>query len=96
MGLLGKKSNKDSKEEKKYAIVREKMKNRGLGDLSDEYADLVKYLFTMEEGMFLQDMAFGKSEKDYLNLTQSRLNLIEEQNWIIIKLLNEISQKLDK
>lgn len=93
MGLF---KNKEEKEAQKLERIKAEMNSRGLGDLPDEYSKLVNGLFTMEFGMFLQDMAIGKSEKDYLNLTASRLNVIEEQNWIIIKLLNEISQKLDK
>ena len=35
----------------------------------------------------------GKNEKAYLELCNSRLSIIQEQNWMIIKLLHDIAQK---
>lgn len=90
MGLFKSKEDKDAQKEKK---INELLERRGLQNFPEEYREILKYTLGQENGVTLMDLAPGKNEKTYLDLIASRLSIIEEQNWMIIKLLHDISQK---
>ena len=94
MGMFG---NKETKEEKQARKAQEAMAKYGLNKLSAEYGEAVKNISlalagtgAIETGSLLSGM---KSEDI---LKTSYLNALLEQNWIIIRQLDEISKKLDK
>jgi len=94
MGLFGGKESKEDKQERK---TQELLSKYGLSNLSVNYADAVKSISTelagtgaIEVGSLLSGM---KSEEI---LKTSYLNALVQQNWIIIRQLDEISKKLDK
>jgi len=90
MGLL----NKESKEEKQERKTQELMQKYGLDKLDAEYANAVRNINNeligtglMETGLKLS-MASAPEQ-----LKISYLNSIMQQNWIIIRLLNDIKNK---
>lgn len=84
---------KEEKEQRKEEKINELLERHGLQNFPKEYREILKYTLNQEAATTLIDIAPGKGEKDYLNLLASRLSIIEEQNWMIIKLLHDISQK---
>lgn len=88
MGLLG--NNEDKKEEKALAAL----KKHHLEDISSNYAEAVKEINLELAGTGAMEMgaklSFAKNEE---LLKISYLKTIVEQNWIIIRMLDEISKK---
>ena len=92
MGLFASQEEKDAKKEEK---LNQMMAKYGLENLSPEYRDQVKKIATelmgtgmMETGMTL---SFGTKTEDQLKIYY--LRTILEQNWMIIRLLDEIKRK---
>lgn len=87
MGLFG----NDNKSEDKAAKI---MAKYGLEDVSPTYADKVKDIAQELAGMGLQEtgmkLSMAKAEEQ---LKVSYLHAIFEQNWIIIRLLDDIAKK---
>ena len=87
MGLFG----NDNKSEDKAAKI---MAKYGLEDVSPKYADKVKDIAQELAGMGLQEtgmkLSMAKAEEQ---LKLSYLHAIFEQNWIIIRLLDDIAKK---
>ena len=88
MGLLG------NSDEKQAAKAQKIMEKYGLDKLSPEYQDKVKAISQELAGMGLMEtgmkLSFAKSEEQ---LKVSYLHAIFEQNWIIIRLLDDIAKK---
>lgn len=91
MGLFGSAEDKEAKNEEK---INKMMAKYGLEKLSPEYAEKVKVIQSellgigiMETGMKL---SIAKAEEQ---MKVSYLHAIYEQNWIIIRLLNDIAKK---
>ena len=88
MGLLG--NSEDKKEEK--ALVA--LKKHHLEDISSKYAEAVKEINLELAGTGAMEMgaklSFAKNEE---LLKISYLKTLVEQNWIIIRMLDEISKK---
>lgn len=88
MGLLG--NNEDKKEEKALAAL----KKHHLEDISPKYAEAVKEINLELAGTGAMEMgaklSFAKNEE---LLKISYLKTLVEQNWIIIRMLDEISKK---
>lgn len=94
MGLF---SGKETKEEKQERKALEAMAKYNLNNLSSAYGNAVKNISmelaganSIEFGAVLSGM---KSEDI---LKTSYLNALVQQNWIIIRQLDEISKKLDR
>lgn len=87
MGLFG----NDNKSEDKAAKM---MAKYGLESVSPKYADKVKDIANELAGMGLVEagmkLSFAKSEEQ---LKVSYLHAIFEQNWLIIRLLDDIAKK---
>lgn len=91
MGLFGSAEDKEAKNEEK---INKMMAKYGLEKLSPEYAEKVKVIQSellgiglMETGMKL---SMAKAEEQ---MKVSYLHAIYEQNWMIIRLLNDIAKK---
>ena len=95
MGIFG--GEKQTKEEKQKTKTDEMMKKYGLDGMEGKDVESVKRIVNdlvgnnfLKAGMAL---SFAKAE-DQAKVTY--LSALVEQNWIIIRQLNEISRKLDK
>lgn len=88
MGLLG--NSEDKKEEKALAAL----KKHHLEDISPKYAEAVKEINLELAGTGAMEMgaklSFAKNEE---LLKISYLKTLVEQNWIIIRMLDDISKK---
>lgn len=88
MGLLG--NSEDKKEEKALTAL----KKHHLEDISSKYAEAVKEINLELAGTGAMEMgaklSFAKNEE---LLKISYLKTLVEQNWIIIRMLDEISKK---
>lgn len=90
-------ASKESKEERKEAKAKALMNKYGLEDLEPEYFEAVSNInlelagtSAMEFGSLLS----GAKSEDVTKM--AFLNALVQQNWIIIRQLDEISKKLDK
>lgn len=83
---------KEEKEEKKQEKLDEFMSQFNLENLSQEDKKFAKLITYNLWGTGL--IRFGASAEDGANI--GLLRALIEQNWLIIKLLNEINSKLDK
>ncbi|MGB9813533.1 MAG: hypothetical protein ACPLRZ_07620 [Thermovenabulum sp.] len=93
MGLF---KSKDEKEAQRKELLNAKMALYNLQNLSQEDKEVVNGIMEGLRGSGLIEFGtifHGKAE-DVAKLGYLRALL--EQNWLIIKLLNEINQKLDK
>lgn len=95
MGLFG--GEKQTKEDKQKAKTDEMMQKFGLDGMEGKDVESVKRIINdlagnnfLKAGMAL---SFAKAEDQ---ATVTYLSALVEQNWIIIRQLNEISRKLDK
>lgn len=92
MGLF----NNESKEEKKERKMQETLAKYELNNLSTDYAKAVKNISSALAGNDLIELGSTLGMRPAENLTTSYLKAIVEQNFIIIRQLDEISKKLDK
>lgn len=87
MGLLG----NDNKSEDKAAKI---MAKYGLEDVSPKYSDKVKNIARELTGISLMETGMKLSmAKPAEQMEVSYLHAIFEQNWIIIRLLDDIAKK---
>lgn len=95
MGIFG--GEKQTKEEKQKTKTDEMMKKYGLDGMEGKDVESAKRIVNdlVGNNFFKAGMAlsFAKAE-DQAKVTY--LSALVEQNWIIIRQLNEISRKLDK
>lgn len=92
MGLFGNAEDKEAKKEAKLDAV---MAKYGLDNLSPEYRSKVKDI-NMElwgTGLMETGMKLSMNAKTEDQLQVQYLKTILEQNWIIIRLLDEIKSK---
>lgn len=94
MGLFN--NNSESKEEKKERKMQETLAKYELNNLSTEYANAVKNISLALAGNNLIELGSTMGMTPAENLTTSYLKAIVEQNFIMIRQLDEISKKLDK
>ena len=87
---------KDEKEEEKLEKINQKMEQIGLQDLSMEDKKRIKLILTRLSGTGLMDFGITLSGKAEDITKISYLGTLVEQNWVVIKLLDEISNKLDR
>lgn len=92
MGLFG---NNEDKEAKKEAKLDAMMAKYGLENLSPEYRSKVKdiNLELIGTGLMETGMKFSMNAKVEDQLQVQYLRTIMEQNWMIIRLLDEIKNK---
>ncbi len=94
MGIF---SGKETKEEKQVRKAQEVLAKYGLNNLSFEYADAVKNIsleLAGTDAIEVGSLFSGMKNEDILKT--SYLNAIMQQNWILIRQLDEISKKLDR
>lgn len=94
MGLFN--NNNETKEEKQARKMQETLAKYELNNLSTEYAKAVKNISLALAGNDLIELGSTMGMKPAENLTTSYLKAIVEQNFIMIRQLDEISKKLDK
>lgn len=83
---------KEEKEREKQEKLEEQMKRYNLEDLSQEDKEYIKSITYRLMGTGL--ISFGSKAEDTAKI--ELLKLLIEQNWLIIKLLNEMNNKLDR
>ena len=86
------KDRKEKKADKKQEKLEELMERNNLQDLSQEDKESVKHILEQTLNSSFMSLHFKAEDTAKIGLT----HLMIEQNLIIIKLLNEISNKLDK
>ena len=92
MALFG---GKETKEEKQLRKAQEILAKNGLSNLSPSYADAVKSISLELAGTSAIELgSFFSGMKSEDVLKTSYLNALVQQNWIIIRQLDEISKKL--
>ncbi|WP_407310920.1 hypothetical protein [Desulfosporosinus sp. SB140] len=84
---------KDEKENEKLEKLNEKMAKYGLENLSLEDKEKVKLILMGLMGTGLMDFGIALSGKSEDIAKLNYLGALVEQNWIIIKLLNDIKNK---
>ena len=94
MGLFN--NNSETKEEKQARKMQETLAKYELNNLSTEYANAVKNISLALAGNNLIEVGSTLGMTPAENLTTSYLKAIVEQNFIIIRQLDEISKKLNK
>lgn len=93
MGLF---SSKESKEDKKLAKMQQIASKYHLEDINPKDLEAIKNINYELMGTGLMEfgtLLTGKSED---NVKIAYLNTLIQQNWVIIRQLDEISKKLDK
>lgn len=94
MGLF---NSKENKEEKKQQEIEKFMERYQLDEISDQDLVIIKKIATdlMGNNLLKAGMAlsFAKAEEQ---AKVTYLSALVEQNWIMIRQLNNISSKLDK
>lgn len=94
MALFGSKESKEEKQQRKSA---ELMAKYGLQNLSSEYQDAVKNISNELAGTGLIELGATLSGmKSEEQLKVSYLNALIQQNWIIMRQLDEIANLLKK
>ena len=94
MGLFN--TNNETKEEKQKRIMQETLNKYELNNLDPEYANAVKNISLALAGNNLIELGSTLGMTSAENLTTSYLKAIVEQNFIMIRQLDEISKKLNK
>lgn len=93
MGLFKNSEQKQQKQEEKMRKILDKYE---LSNLSTEYSQAVKNISLALAGNSLMELGSTMGMSPAENLTTSYLKAIVEQNFILIRQLDEISKKLDK
>ena len=93
MGMFG---NKTNKEEKKAAKMQEMANKYNLGDINPKDLETIKSINYELMGTGLMEFGTLLTGKAEDNVKIAYLNTLIQQNWIIIRQLDEISKKLDK
>lgn len=83
---------KEEKEDEKLEKINQKMAQYGLDDLSQEDKERVRLTLKLLTGTTLIAITGSAEDNAKIGLMQAMI----EQNFMIIKLLNEINTKLDK
>lgn len=93
MGLFG---SKESKEEKKLAKLQEIASKYHLEDINPKDLEAIKNINYELMGTGLMEFGTALTGKAEDNVKIAYLNTLIQQNWVIIRQLDEISKKLDK
>lgn len=93
MALFGnREEKKQQKEDKKQEKLEQLMAGYNLDDLSQEDKEYARMVIKSLSGTTLIGLGSNAQDMAKIGLSQT----IVDQNFLIIKLLNEINQKLDK
>lgn len=95
MGLF---KSEDEKQKAKDEKTQKLLDKYELNNLSKEYANAVQQINTELAGSGLVEFGslLSKDMNASLRVQTQFLNALVQQNWIIIRQLNEINQKLEK
>lgn len=93
MGLFG---GKESKEYKKLAKMQEIASKYHLEDINPKDLEAIKNINYELMGTGLMEFGTLLTGKAEDNVKIAYLNTLIQQNWVIIRQLDEISKKLDK
>lgn len=94
MGLFG---SKESKEDKKLAKMKALAARYHLDDINPKDLESIQSIYYELAGTGLMEFgALLTGAKSEDNLKIAYLNTLIQQNWIIIRQLDEISKKFDK
>lgn len=85
MALFGSKEDKEAKKDEK---LNQWMEAHGLSGMKPAYAEMLKPLGLIEAGTALQKLGGNPAD-----ISKEYLYIIKEQNWMIIRLLNDIANK---
>ena len=88
--------NKESKEDKKMAKLQEIADKYNLGDVNPKDFKAIKNINYELMGTGLMQFGTLLTGKAEDNVKIAYLNTLIQQNWVIIRQLDEISKKLDK
>ena len=94
MGLFN--TNNETKEEKQKRKMQETLNKYELNNLDPKYANAVNNISLALAGNNLIELGSTLGITSAENLTTSYLKAIVEQNFIMIRQLDEISKKLNK
>lgn len=94
MGLFN--TNNETKEEKQKRKMQETLNKYELNNLDSKYANAVNNISLALAGNNLIELGSTLGMTSAENLTTSYLKAIVEQNFIMIRQLDEISKKLNK
>lgn len=94
MGLFN--TNNEKKEEKQKRKMQETLNKYELNNLDPKYANAVNNISLALAGNNLIELGSTLGMTSAENLTTSYLKAIVEQNFIMIRQLDEISKKLNK
>ena len=94
MGLFN--TNNETKEEKQKIKMQETLNKYELNNLDPKYANAVNNISLALAGHNLIELGSTLGMTSAENLTTSYLKAIVEQNFIMIRQLDEISKKLNK
>lgn len=94
MGLFN--TNNETKEEKQKRKMQETLNKYELNNLDPKYANAVNNISLALTGNNLIELGSTLGMTSAENLTTSYLKAIVEQNFIMIRQLDEISKKLNK
>ncbi len=86
-----KEKRKRAREEHKQKLLNEFLQNKNLQELNETDRG-----FANAVNESLEDVTGHARGKEGEMAQVEMMNILVEQNWLIIRLLNEISQKLDK
>lgn len=93
MGLL---NNKQAKEMKKAEKLQRIMEKYHLEELDQKYSEAVKDINTELLGTNLMEFGTALTAKSEDITKLAYLNTLIQQNWVIIRLLDDINKRLDK
>lgn len=89
-------NNKEKKEDKKAAKMAEIASKYNLGDINPKDFETIKKINYELMGTGLMEFGTLLTGKAEDNVKIAYLNTLIQQNWVIIRQLDEISKKLDK
>ena len=84
---------KETKEEKQDRKIRELLQKYGLEDLSEKDTESIRLIANELMGTGLMETGIALTGKAEDNLKIHYLRALVEQNWIIIRLLDQIAKK---
>ena len=87
---------KETKEEKQARKARELLEKYGLETVNEKDQASIRVIVNELAGSAFMEAGVALSAKAEDNLKIHYLHALVEQNWIIIRLLDQVNKKLDK
>ena len=79
----------EEKQAQKDEKLNQWLEAHGMAGMKPEYAQMIKPLSLIEAGAAMQKLGGGNAAE----ISKEYLYVIKEQNWMIIRLLNDIANK---